>query len=416
MLCNKHTGRSQAVLLIATMVLASGLALTAWAKKPPPPPPEPASYTPAELGCAASGINDVGQVAGQMHGADGIGRACLLTPADCDGDGNLDWFWDGNADGINDLLEDLGTLPGDQHSYATAVNNFGQVVGDSVPRVDGGGFYPHAFMWDPQIGMIDLGALGGDLSWSQANAINGDGQVVGRAPGEGFPGGHAVLWVAGKTMVDLGTLGGPESEALSINESGQVVGSADTRATDREGRFIEHAFLITPEYDDDGKPVLWFRDDGNGGNALMIDLGTLGGPQSRAAAINDSGKIAGTGQIDANTGHAFLLTPEYDSGEGGLVWFRDDGAGGNALMTDLGVLGGLTGSYSTDLNNDDQVIGGCMKGKLGNKNFVRKPCLWENGQIKDLGELIDSDIGPWATGINNAGQILTTWHILLPIP
>jgi probable HAF family extracellular repeat protein len=68
---------------------------------------------------------------------------------------------------------DLGTLPGDTYSQATAVSH-GQVVGVSESDLTGGG--EHAFIWTAAGGMVDLGTLGG--SDSSANAVS-NGQVVG---------------------------------------------------------------------------------------------------------------------------------------------------------------------------------------------------------------------------------------------
>jgi len=85
------------------------------------------------------------------------------------------------------------------------------------------------------------------------------------------------------TITDLGTLGGNESNALGINNSGQIVGYSRTNSN------LDHAFL-------------WDR-------GSMVDLGTLGGDTSRAADINDFGQIAGTSfrQIGPiHTPHAFL--------------------------------------------------------------------------------------------------------------
>ncbi|MDB5357964.1 MAG: hypothetical protein JWN24_4417 [Phycisphaerales bacterium] len=76
--------------------------------------------------------------------------------------------------------------------------------------------------------MQDLGTLGGNFSW--ANAVNNAGQIVGASTVQTqTPAGtqaieHAFLWSDGK-MVDLQPAGqGGSSEALGINDSGEIVG------------------------------------------------------------------------------------------------------------------------------------------------------------------------------------------------
>ena len=86
-----------------------------------------------------------------------------------------------------------------------------------------------------ELAFTDLGTLGGSESY--ASGINERGQVVGdslTASGDY----HAYLWEKG-VMTDLGTLGGEFGNVLEINERGQIVGLSQTAS----GEF--HAFLIS---------------------------------------------------------------------------------------------------------------------------------------------------------------------------
>jgi probable HAF family extracellular repeat protein len=92
-------------------------------------------------------------------------------------------------------------------------------------------------------------------------------------------------------ITDLGNRGGGVSSASGINNIGQVVGYSFTRAVDKYGNGIYHAFR-------------WDRTN------AMVDLGTLKGDlNNKATAINDSGDMAGISstapmeKIDKKTGY-----------------------------------------------------------------------------------------------------------------
>jgi probable HAF family extracellular repeat protein len=113
----------------------------------------------------------------------------------------------------------------------------------------------------PSYKMVDLGNLGGTIS--QAMDINERGQVVGYSNVSAYDW-HAFLWEKG-VMTDLGTLGGRWSSALAINNKGQIVGYSNTASGDL------HAFL-------------W--EDG-----VMIDLANLPEFQQAFACQPGSGMV-----------------------------------------------------------------------------------------------------------------------------
>jgi probable HAF family extracellular repeat protein len=122
-------------------------------------------------------------------------------------------------------LRDLGTLTGRTgRSVAFDVNDARQVVGTS--EVAGGG--TRAFLWENDV-MQDLGTLPGD-SDSEAYAINARGDIAGKSYqkrcGPCVP--RAVRWSNG-VATDLNTLIAPDSgwtllEALEITDDGAVIG------------------------------------------------------------------------------------------------------------------------------------------------------------------------------------------------
>jgi probable HAF family extracellular repeat protein len=156
-------------------------------------------------------------------------------------------------------LQDLGTLGG-SGSYATGINDSGQVVGN-YQTISGP---THSFLWTPTGGMKDLDP---QKSWSEAAGINNSGQITGRAD-FGINDVNAFLKNPGQDIENLGSFGWG-SQAYGINDKGQVVGTSQFVPG-----YFGHAFIKTP-----GQP--------------MQDLGALEGKPTFATAINTSGQVVG---------------------------------------------------------------------------------------------------------------------------
>jgi probable HAF family extracellular repeat protein len=134
------------------------------------------------------------------------------------------------------VAHDLGSLAhqkDDQVSFATSINNFGQVVGWSLTDIPDrcfSGTQQWGFVWqDGQ--MRGLPPLAGDCD-AQANIGNVFGTIVGNSmsvAADGSPVTRAVLWRNGNA-VDLTTLLRPGSGwtltfASGINDFGEIVGT-----------------------------------------------------------------------------------------------------------------------------------------------------------------------------------------------
>ena len=219
---------------------------------------------------AAAGVNNSGQVVGNVHYA-GFEQAAY-------------WWYNGVADVIATPLGGWG-------SWAADINQHGVIAGSANQTTHTWG--RHGFVW-ANGKTTDLGFLPRS-NQTQPVALNEHGQVVGSSWSGDISTAtdvRAFLWQAGKKIVDLGTLPGRAlSAADDINDGGRVVGSSwnGDMSTSRQ----EHAFL-------------WSR-------GRMTDLGTLPGARRSGAtgianAINNHGQIVGNCTTRNGWTHAVLWT------------------------------------------------------------------------------------------------------------
>ena len=142
-------------------------------------------------------------------------------------------------------IVDIGTLPGETDSTAAAINNNDQVVGQSnSPSVA-----THGFLWTQAGGMTDLGTLAScPQCMSSPAAVSGNGQVVGQSSSVTSNNGsqvvHAFSWTQSGGMVDLTFADLNSSSANAVNDNGEVVGRSFFCSSSHFCR--EHATLWEP--------------------------------------------------------------------------------------------------------------------------------------------------------------------------
>jgi probable HAF family extracellular repeat protein len=202
---------------------------------------------------------------------------------------------------------------------------------------------------------------------------------------------NPILFENGK-VIDLADLGGDGGTAQGINNKGQIVGQID-----KDGKLDETAINTA---------VIWNKD--SKGVYQLSNLGTFGAAQASLRDINDSGQIIGAKSnglsgADAAT-NPFILRDKNGNGKYEA-----------SELTDLGSLGGKTGSVS-GINDFGTVVGASQTTVLGGadgKTLENHAFVWSEGKITDLNTLLTAPllyngakvVLTNAVSVNNFGDI-----------
>lgn len=202
------------------------------------------------------------------------------------------------------------------------------------------------------VSVVNLGTLGGAVS--QAKSVNRSGQIVGTSQ-DASGRTRAFLWQESLGMVDVRPLTGMNASANDISDHGEIVGGGDTGF----GEF--HAYLLS--------------------DGTSFDLGTLGGHESEALALNRHGQVAGHSRLAGHPAKRAFFIPEP------------------ARMIDLGSLGGPT-SIAHDVNDQGDVVGFAQSASSESHAF-----LWTVTQgMQDLGTFRGNPT--MALAINNRREVV----------
>lgn len=263
-------------------------------------------------------------------------------------------------------IREVLPVSGDGPTYAWDVNNNGVTMA-VCELADGSG--TQTVFYDSAGVIAVMSSIDGTgLPYVWAGALNDTETFVGTEVAPNFPFGTIRrAFVSGlpylpdrfPLFVHVGPGGGTD---ISNSTHPYSVGQTGTGET-LGGYMIMHAFAVKTD----------------GLNNPITDLGTLGGPFSRAEAINTARRVVGVSLSSAGPLRAFLWRPGQP-------------------MIDLGTLGGPV-SWARDINADDIVVGWSQLADGAARAF-----RWQAGTMTPLGTLGGEYAE--ANGINAAGQIV----------
>jgi probable HAF family extracellular repeat protein len=312
----------------------------------------PAQYTISCLGDVQPfAINNLGQICGQIAVTSIRAHACIWT---------------------NGSVTDLGTLGG-VSSTAKNINDAGEVIGYS----DMAGGCRRAFVWK-RGHAPDITPNG--QSFAMASEVNSEGVVVGLQRAEGQPVSGVFLW-------------GPNNGTWIPSPSGPDDGYSPLINNDDD-------ILQWQRFTPGGKGMLSACHFEFRSKQIDEKLCFTSNLPLIILDLNDKDDVIGetggpSGNFIGGITHAYLWT--------------------SAVLTDIGTLGGHE-TRPSKLNDSDKIVGcdkdgPAISSKLGGPDSSGPwhAFVWQNGIMRDFNDLIPSGSG-WvledAIGLNDRGQII----------
>lgn len=259
-----------------------------------------------------------------------------------------------------------------------------------------------AFAAAPRYGVTVIDPAAG---YATVNALNNAGVAIGRRYDEVRGGWGAYSWSAGQfTML-------PDSmeAAYAISNAGHIVGTSPVfeeggyQQMMSFGRIYHQGAMravpdaLTPDYSTgrwytfttpvgvNSAGTVVVRQETNAGSGSYLANGdsTTLLPMFQAAAINESGQVAG--DLLPDSGPRAVL---YDNGQ----------------LVDLGTLAGRSGSHATDVNDAGVVVGGSGFAAAGQSHY--HSFIWRDGVMEAIGALATEN---FAKAINSNGDVVGTF-------
>lgn len=258
-----------------------------------------------------------------------------------------------------------------------------------------------AYNWS----LTHIGNLGGDArTW--ASSINNQGQVAGSSSTDDGAR-HAFLYSNGQ-MRDLGTLGGRNSVAAAINNAGQITGSSLTGQPNYYGRDTQRPFV----YQQGQLQPVWYEGYGSDINDQGIIAGAVAlTPGNFHLSLYDthSGTLQQLQHPDAEWSAGFALNNKGLIA-GGFGSYHSDA---DAFVHDLNTgrtqivqADGYIHLTFEDINDAGLAVGTAFG---GHESLDSSGVLWQNGVLTQL--QTPAGLASSASGVNRWGHVVGSYQV-----